>query len=897
MLEIKDLTCTLGGQVILRIDELNIKQNGLYVFVGPSGCGKTTLLNIIAGLNTQYTGKVSLFRRNYQKMKEKELVAFRASHFSIFFQHNVFIEQLTLSENINLASVNNTKSLAEFNTEKNSKLAHVLRIEKLLKNRVKTLSGGEKTRGALARALSKESPIYLFDEPTAALDSKNAINVMDLIKKKAERAIVLLVTHDYKLAKKYATTIFTLSDGQIVNEKSRKNAFANTESYLPQNLNYKLNDKYIAKSLLKAKKARHFFSGGAVNIGLVGLGLSLLLVNAINIKLVDAFKGNFSEHTTYTASTYTPELNVIKSVTTPTLTSLRPESVGAVYLNDMFTMFPSENNVTFPVNNRKFTLPSFHAGLFNETLFLSEINEQLFPHITNLADDEVGLVLPFDDYKLLQNALHLPYRNSPVDLGNYLARYDLILTLNIANASWNYFDEHSFTLKTVILGQEPQVIMGNPRHVISLFEEKMMLPSSLNLTKTEEFPWVLKRVNFYFTKHYETLLWKTTKWTNYMFFTANRDYFRFIFTKKYLNNRILAFEAPPLFNSVLRDDIVGEPSFYTFTNGLSFVPELMLLGYANNFFVATSDDLIDEVIELDINDQKAISTNFVLRENIVNFAIQYNGFGSFNFMPSSREYALYEIGISRGLAQKLFRKTDVVGAALYVGALTSLGQSGNDYLKGYAKTTLKIVEVIDDDEISLYHDPLWNYLLFKDVFNVSPFYLHINGVVYEEAGEFIAHDEWYLQKSKPYKTFKDTINKTLNELESFTLVGALGAFLLSALIIFLIVYLLIAETNEQFSGLYLMGYSKDAIQSVVSHYIIRFLGGIILLAVAQLFVFSFIIEFVLNAYFLTSFNYVFNFRPYLLVLSFATTLLVILLAFFKRQMGRLDLLVFSKRDL
>ena len=897
MLEIKDLKCVLGGQTILQIEALDIKDNGLYVFFGPSGCGKTTLLNIIAGLNNEYSGKVSLFRRNYQKMSEKERVAFRASHFSIFFQHNVFIDQLTLSENINLAAINNTKSLTEFNKEKNSKLANVLHIEKLLNHRVKTLSGGEKTRGALARALSKESPIYLFDEPTAALDSKNAINVMELIKAKAERSIVLLVTHDYKLAKKYATTIFTLADGQIINEKSRKNKFATAPSYLPQNLDYKKNDKYIAKSLLKAKKARHFFSGGAVNIGLVGLGLSLLLVNAINTKLVLAFKGNFSEHTTYTASTYTPEINVIKSVNSQTLNNLRPEQVGALYLNDMFMMFPSENTITFSANNKRFTLPSFHAGLFNEALFLSEISDVLYPHINSLADDEIALVLPFDDYKLLQNALRLPYRNSPVDVGNYLLRYDLILTLNVGNASWNYFDEHSFMLKSVFLGQEPQIIMGHPRHVITLFEEKMMLPSSLNLTKVEEYPWVLKRVNFYLTKHYETLLWKTIKWPNYMFFTANRDYFRFIFTKKYLNNRILAFETPPLFNNILRDGFVQKPTFFTFTNGLSFVPELMLLGFANNFFIASNEALIDEVIELDVSDQNVISANFMLRENIVNLALQYNGFGGFNFLNSPQEYALYEIGISRGLAKKIFQKTDVVGTNLYVGALTSLVQSGNDYLKEYAKTVLKIVEVIDDDEISFYHDPLWSYLLFKDVFNVSPFNLHINGVIYEEEGELVAHDEWYLVKSKPYKSFKETINKTLNQLEGFTLVGALSAFLLSALIIFLIVYLLIAETNEQFSGLYLMGYNKEAIQSVVSHYIMRFLGRIILLALGQLFIFSFIIEFVLDAYFLTPFHYVFNVRPYLLVLGFALTLLVLLLAFFKRQMARLDLLLFSKRDL
>ncbi len=899
MLNLHNVKCSIGGVNILNISALEIKAPGLYVFVGPSGCGKTTLLNIIAGLNREYSGKMTIFNRDYKRLGDEDIVRFRSSHLSIFFQHSVFIEQLTLQENISLTHLVHTPSLIKFSETMNSQIMQALRIEALSAQRVKTLSGGEKTRAALARTLSKESPLYLFDEPTAALDQSNAQNVMDLISKKAERSIVLLVTHDLKMAQKYAHKIFTLQDGEITKIEVNKTLPLTTHKIVPKVVDYEKNDSFIAKALLKARKLRHVVTGGAVNIGLVGLGLSLLLVNAVNNKLVSAFKGVFNEKTTYIESTYTPTINVIKSASSQALSALSAQTeVGAVYLNDMFSMFPSQNTLSFYERGYKFILPSFHAGLFNEALFLAEITTDLYPYVDSLAHDEIGLILPFDDYKLLQNALRLPFRNSPVDVGNYLRQNDLILTLELGNAYWDYFDEQSFTLKTVLLGQEPQVIFGKPSDVMQLFEVKMQFPSSLNLTKIEEYPWTLKRLNYIYTADYEELLWTTLNYPNYLFTLANRDYFRYIFAAKHLNKRIICFETPPYFNNILMlERSESMQSFLTFTNGLMFVPELMLLGYTHNFFIASETMLIDDVIRVDELEKEKISAAFSLPPGIMNLAIQYNGFGSFNYVASDAQYKLREIAISSALATKLFGHSDVVGKALYVGALTSIIAMDHEYIKEYSTTALTIVDVITSDEVVFFHHPLWNYLLFKDVFHVSVFNLHLNGLIYEGTIDVVDHDSWLFKTSRPYQIFVETINKTLKELELLTMVIAAGALFLSAIIIFMIIYLLVAETNEEFSALYLIGYTKEAMQSVVSNYILRFLGFIVALALGQLFIFSFVIEFVLNAYLQTRFSYVFNVKPYVFTLLFAGGLLLLLLRFFTNKMAKVNLLQFSKRDL
>lgn len=893
MLKLENIKCVMGGEKILDIRILPITRPGLYVFLGPSGCGKTTLLNIIAGLNKQYTGTVKIFNKDYQKMEEAQICKLRSSHFSIYFQHSVFLEELTLEENILLTAINTNQDLVNFNSEKVSLLARKLNIEHRLNQKVKRLSGGEKTRAALARTLAKEVPLYLFDEPTAALDPKNAKIAMNLIKEKAERSVVILVSHDQALVEKYADAIIRLEYGKIVEVReitTPKLEVVNTKEF---NGDYKDNSDYIAKALLKAKKKQNLFTGTSINIGIVSLGLSLLLVSAINTKMTSAFQGSFTEETRFVTADTIPPPNVIKSAPRQAIVSAFPSAnnVGAVYINDMFTHFPSINKLSISVGSHDFPLPSFHVGLFNEPLFISEIKEETFPYINSLSSDEIALVLPFDDFKVMQNALRVPFRNSPVELGNYLKQNEVSLRLDVGNNLWDYFTEHSFTLKSVLLGLEPYVIMGQPSDVSLLFEDRMGLPSSLNLTKEEEYPWTLKRINYVHSQTAEEVLWEGGNSQNYLVTQANRQYFRHMFNKKALLNRVVVFEAPPRFNEIL--SVSDDPSFFTFDNGLTFIPEMMMVGYLYNFFLSSSPDLVEDVINLDKSETSKSRPHFALPEGIINLAIQYNGLGSFRFDKSLKPYALNEIGISSGLAKELFNKTDVVGERLHIGALTSIREMNNEYQKDYGEASLTIKDVIEEERSILYHQPLWSYLLFKDVLGVDVFSLRLNGVIVEEG----VITQTKLKVSYPFKEFKTSLDSSLKELQNYTLVIAVAAFALSTIIIFMVIYLLVAELNEEFSGLHLIGYAKKTLQSIINNYIKRFLGVNILLALAQMFFYSFLIEYILSTTFLTPFSYHFEILPYFVVVAFSLSLLFVLLAFFKGRVKKKDLLVFSKRDL
>lgn len=897
MLNLRNIRFSINNRTIIKIDHFSIKKPGLYVFLGPSGCGKTTLLNLVAGLNTNYSGEMRVLNHNYQRMSEKEITKFRSSHVGVFFQHNIFLDDLTLEENISLTNVINTKKTVGLSKNRNEQIAKKLNIFNVIDQKIKTLSGGEKTRGSIARTLMREVPLYLFDEPTAALDPQNALKVMELIKEKSQKSIVILVTHDEELANKFADTIFTMKDGEI-NSIKKINYVANNQIIKPQHVNYQANTSFITQRLLKAKKIRNLVTGGSVNLGLVGLGLSFLLLSSVNTKLSNTFKGQFDEKTAYIKPNFQPQINVIKSPPQNEISKdiVADYQLGTLYLNNFDEIFPITNDLVLYKNNSRIILPSFHSALFNACLFLEEVKADLNPFIEDLEHDEIALTLPYDDFKILQNILGLPFRNNTIDLGRYLKDHEVNLILEVSNNNWDYFDEHSFRLKSVRLGQGAEVIMGKPHYVSKLFEEKMTLPSSLNLTKVEEYPWTLKKVHYLLAKEPEIILWNKEIYQKYIVFTAKRGYFSTIQDHDLLSKRLIVLENPPHFNSLLSSIYHKEdPLFYTFTNGLTFIEEMMMLGFQHNFFLAKDRELLEGVISIDQASNETNNGEFSYPDGIINLAIQFNGFGAFAYYQSKQKYALNEIGISSGLAMELYGHTEVTGESLLIGALISTESYGNVISRSYETTSLKIKEVNMNEEIAIYQDPLWTYLLFKDILGVNPLNLMINGAIYTEVDDRQIDDSFTL--SYPYKTFKGLIDETLNDLEGYTLFIAAGAFMLSALIIFMVIYLLVFETSEQFSSLYLMGYTKETIHEIISMYIIRFVGSIIIMSLGQLLFFSFLIEFIMMNILQTGFTYTFVLRPYLIVVTFAVSLLIILLLFFKQRMKKIDLLQFSKKDL
>lgn len=223
LLEVSDLSKTyttrFGGAKVEALKSVTFSvESGEYVAVmGESGSGKTTLLNLLAALDRPTGGTVLLGGQNLAEIPEERAAAFRRDHLGFVFQDFSLLDTFSLEDNILLPLVLQGKSRCEMKSRL-VPLADRLGISDLLKKYPYEVSGGQKQRAAVARALITNPRIILADEPTGALDSKSTDELLGLfeqINKKGQT--ILMVTHSVKAASR-AQRILFIKDGEVFHQ-------------------------------------------------------------------------------------------------------------------------------------------------------------------------------------------------------------------------------------------------------------------------------------------------------------------------------------------------------------------------------------------------------------------------------------------------------------------------------------------------------------------------------------------------------------------------------------------------------------------------------------------------------------------------------------------------------
>jgi putative ABC transport system ATP-binding protein len=218
VLDARGLTKAFDGQTVLQGLDLEIRDGEFVAVMGPSGSGKSTLLYNLSGMDTMTSGTVAFAGQELGSLKPKELARLRLTTMGFIFQHVYLLKNLCLLDNVVLpAYLAGLGSRQELN-ERAMALMERTGVAELADRDVSEVSGGELQRVGICRALINGPTILLGDEPTGALDSAAAAEIMDILGDlNREGTTILLVTHDPKVAARTSRVLYMI-DGRIVGD-------------------------------------------------------------------------------------------------------------------------------------------------------------------------------------------------------------------------------------------------------------------------------------------------------------------------------------------------------------------------------------------------------------------------------------------------------------------------------------------------------------------------------------------------------------------------------------------------------------------------------------------------------------------------------------------------------
>ncbi len=362
MLELKNIKKTYKTKSFTQkaLDSVSIsfKKHEFVCILGPSGSGKTTLLNIIGGLDHYDEGNLIINGKSTKRFTDSNWDSYRNFHIGFIFQNYNLISHISVYKNVEMAlTLSGVKN-------KRKRVLDALKKVGLVSHAYKKpseLSGGQMQRVAIARALVNNPDIILADEPTGALDSKTSKQIMEIIKEISNDKLVIMVTHNEDLAKKYSSRIVKLKDGKIISDSNKQKINNKYEKFKMKRtkMSY-LTALSLSLNNIKTKKARTILTALASSIGIIGIALILSISNGFN-KQIETYEKN-------TLSTF--PITISSIVSTMDEESIKDNSMAF------------SGNYEYPKENKLF--------VYNESL-----NTKVHKNI--ITDDYVKYINQMDD--------------------------------------------------------------------------------------------------------------------------------------------------------------------------------------------------------------------------------------------------------------------------------------------------------------------------------------------------------------------------------------------------------------------------------------------------------------------------------------------------------------------
>ena len=321
---------------------LSIPNKGMVFIKGKSGSGKSTLLNIISLLEKVDKGKIIFNGEDITKLKNKEKEKYLKEDISIIFQHYNLFLNLTSYQNVKLSyslSSNKEKDIID-------KLFKRFDIEYLKNKKVNQLSGGEKQRVAIIRALTKSPKAILCDEPTGALDTFNSKITMDILKDISKDILVIVVSHNEEIIKEYADEIISIKDGKVV-DINIINKVDNFYSPIKKTKNKKAKSNYVnlfVRNHLKENVLKNFLM---IISSVIGFSFLLLSVGFDNGAKVSTKKYQNQNLSAFTSIVQNKEYETSDDSLLSLVKLSRPSEEDLFYIDNYIKDYSIDYNYSF----------------------------------------------------------------------------------------------------------------------------------------------------------------------------------------------------------------------------------------------------------------------------------------------------------------------------------------------------------------------------------------------------------------------------------------------------------------------------------------------------------------------------------------------------------------------
>ena len=751
MIKIVNLFKKYQNRVALKAINFCFPRTGLSIIYGPSGSGKTTLLNCIAGL-IRFEGSIEIDRQYLEKMSDNELSKLRLSSYGFVFQDFKLFENETVLANLlfPLETLNNLSK--ELKMRKCRDLLALVGLDNKEKQIVNKLSGGEKQRVAIARALINDPIVLLADEPTGALDEQNGTEIMNILKIVSRKSLVIMVSHDQELTKKYADQIIEMDNGSIVridvfdtedNTKHLpivKNGLTNKKAKIPDG--FLLSHTYHN---MKQKKIRTLICYSMTSLGLIGVGLAFALSSTISSNIKDAYREIVDENSIivslknkneqieghYAASYY--EVEELKEQYSDYI-----EGVGVTYCANFEKFFPDSNSLIISHPYRHNPLMGYSARHINDFTWLEDIETTIYPEkIDYLEDDQIIVSL---DYEGLRDLCYeLQIERNVNSLSNYLKNNELLLYFDLKNYDWEYTDQQLVRLMGFTLESEQKIYHSNHLWNEYMYEERMRFPSNDAITVKDEKPWTMKKIYYIKTNKKRdqllNLLIDDKNADKFIFEIANETYYPWLYYEKDMpeRNRVLVFDNTlnhfPLWQRQyflendpnLKEPIVGN------NGGYLIYPESLMMGFSKTMYFSRDKEELESIIDYQTMKNSADFYNEDLPKNVLsgNYAKSLQNGVNFSVIsnesiPKNTPLFLDNVVISSSLYQNLDFKE--LNETLYVAtSKKDLLVDGNKIISDYTIIPLKVVGVTKSNKNLIYQSKNWTILFYQCRVGISAF--------------------------------------------------------------------------------------------------------------------------------------------------------------------------------